>query len=109
MATQNLGRVGYAWKGTYKQATTYRKYDNVLYNGSSYIYINDTPSSGKVPTNDTYWNCIAHGGTGGGTSDYNELENKPQINGVTLTGDKTADDLGLGLKAEQSGENLTLS
>lgn len=32
--------------------------------------------------------------TGGpGTDDYDELENLPQINGVTLMGNKTADDL----------------
>lgn len=30
---------------------------------------------------------------GGGTSDYNELTNKPQINSVELTGNKTLDDL----------------
>lgn len=32
----------------------------------------------------------------GGTSDYTNLTNKPQINGVTLSGNKTEDDLGLG-------------
>lgn len=35
------------------------------------------------------------GGGGGGTSNYNQLENKPQIGGVTLTGNKSASDLGL--------------
>lgn len=30
---------------------------------------------------------------GGGTTDYNDLENKPQINGVELTGNKTSGDL----------------
>ena len=30
---------------------------------------------------------------GGGTSDYNDLENKPQINGVELKGNKTSSDL----------------
>lgn len=35
------------------------------------------------------------GGGGGGTSDYEELENQPQINGVTLLGNKTSSDLGL--------------
>ncbi len=34
-------------------------------------------------------------GGGGGTSDYDQLENRPQINSVTLTGDLTAHDLGL--------------
>ena len=31
---------------------------------------------------------------GGGTEDYDELENRPQIGGVTLTGNKTLHDLG---------------
>ena len=33
------------------------------------------------------------GGTGGGTNDYEELDNKPSINGVELSGNKTASDL----------------
>lgn len=35
------------------------------------------------------------GGGGGGTSDYTQLTNKPRINGVTLTGDKSTSDLGI--------------
>ena len=36
------------------------------------------------------------GGTGeGGTNDYKQLINKPQVNGVTLNGNKTAEDLNL--------------
>lgn len=35
------------------------------------------------------------GGGGGGTSDYDDLDNRPQINSVTLTGNKSASDLGL--------------
>ena len=34
-------------------------------------------------------------GSAGGTNDYNELDNKPQINGVTLQGNKTSADLGI--------------
>ena len=34
-------------------------------------------------------------GGGGGTSDYTDLENKPQINDVTLSGNLSASDLGL--------------
>ena len=33
--------------------------------------------------------------SGSGTTDYNDLSNKPSINGITLSGDKTASDLGL--------------
>lgn len=36
-----------------------------------------------------------NGSGGGGTSDYTDLTNKPQINGVTLIGNKTSGDLGL--------------
>lgn len=39
-------------------------------------------------------NGTASGG-GGGTSDYTDLTNKPQINGVTLAGDKSLSDLGI--------------
>jgi hypothetical protein len=37
-------------------------------------------------------------GGSGGTSDYNELTNKPSINGVELTGDKTNSQLGIPTK-----------
>lgn len=33
--------------------------------------------------------------SGGGTNNYEELENKPQIGGVTLSGNKTLDELGV--------------
>ena len=36
----------------------------------------------------------------GGTSDYDELENRPQIGGVTLTGNKTLHDLGAASEAD---------
>ncbi len=39
----------------------------------------------------------------GGTSDYSELSNKPQINGVELNGNKTSDELGI------NAEKLTFS
>lgn len=36
------------------------------------------------------------GGSGsGGTTNYNDLTNKPSINGITLTGNKTSVDLGI--------------
>lgn len=39
-------------------------------------------------------------GGGAGTSDYAELTNKPQINSVELTGNKTLDDLGIQAKGD---------
>ena len=38
------------------------------------------------------------GGSGEGTSDYNNLENKPTINGVQLEGNMTFSDLGIQVK-----------
>lgn len=38
---------------------------------------------------------IPSGGGGGGTSDYNALNNKPKVNNVTLSGDLTLADLGI--------------
>lgn len=35
------------------------------------------------------------GGGGGGTSNYNDLTNKPTLNGVTIEGDKTSEDYGI--------------
>ena len=35
------------------------------------------------------------GGGGGGTDDYNDLNNKPKINSVTLSGNKSLSDLGI--------------
>lgn len=41
-----------------------------------------------------YWKTVSGGG-GGGTSDYSDLTNKPQINSVTLSGNKSLSDLGI--------------
>lgn len=38
---------------------------------------------------------VRFGGGGSGSSDYNQLQNQPKINDVTLSGDKTSSDLGL--------------
>lgn len=46
------------------------------------------------------------GGGGGGTTNYNQLSNRPQINGTTLTGNKSASDLGLLGSVEVSGTKL---
>ena len=47
---------------------------------------------------------LAGGGGGGtGTDNYNDLSNKPQINSTSLTGDKSAADLGL--QSEINGDN----
>lgn len=48
----------------------------------------------------TEWEVIKNAA---GSKDYEELENLPSINGVTLEGDKTADDLGLLTEEQYKG------
>lgn len=50
-----------------------------------------TVTNGRV----TEWQFEPISGGGGGTSDYGDLENKPQINSVTLAGNKSLADLGI--------------
>ena len=49
----------------------------------------------KKSDDDFDFEWSAGGGGGGGTSDYNDLSNKPQINSVTLSGNKTLTQLGI--------------
>ena len=46
-------------------------------------------------TVDVKTRTVRIGGSGSGVTDYNLLENRPSINGHTLEGDQTAEDLGL--------------
>ena len=56
-----------------------------------YVKIKTVDSDGRP----TSFEPGSGGGGGGGTDDYADLTNKPQINGVTLSGNKSASDLGL--------------
>ena len=57
MATINLGRVGYVHKGAYSPSAVYEKYDVVLYDHGSYLYIG-TGGSGHAPTDKAYWQAM---------------------------------------------------
>lgn len=41
------------------------------------------------------------GGSVSGTTNYTDLENKPQINGIELNGNKTSEDLGIGKPSDE--------
>lgn len=49
---------------------------------------------GKIITNHKFTGYIERG-IGGGTSNYEKLQNKPQINGIELIGNQKSEDLGL--------------
>lgn len=44
--------------------------------------------------------ALINSGGGGGTTNYNQLQNKPQIAGTTLQGNKTLNELGIASKAD---------
>lgn len=58
-----LGPVGFKPTGAYNNTREYKKLDVVIYQGSSYVAKSD--SIGQLPTNTTYWNCIAEKGSKG--------------------------------------------
>lgn len=51
--------------------------------------------SNNAVTSDAVAKAIEEGGGGGGSSDYADLTNKPKINNVELSGNKSSSDLGL--------------
>ena len=78
-------------RGEYSALEEYTALDLVSYNGNSYLCREGC--TGIAPTNTTDGQGFASGG--GGTDDYEDLENKPSINGVELSGDKSTGDLGI--------------
>lgn len=54
----NLGRVAYVEKGAYDSLKEYQSKDVVAYNSGSYVYIGDTPATGKLPTDTDYWQVL---------------------------------------------------
>lgn len=75
---------------------------------SSYLPLIGGTMNGDLNMNGhTIRNAIIEGG-GGGTSNYNELENKPSINLHTLVGNTTLDDINVYSKDEINADFLNL-
>ena len=53
------------YKEQYKDLEFYYKGDQVSYNGSTYIFIGETPQKGIAPTNTDYWRVSAQSGADG--------------------------------------------
>lgn len=60
MATIDLGKIVYTWKGDYSAASAYEKFDTCRYNNAVYICIQNA-SAGIAPTNATYWELMVDG------------------------------------------------
>ena len=71
--------------------------------GAIYLYDKEA-----TPTAETGKFTKFEGGSGG-TSDYNNLSNRPQINSVTLSGNKSLADLGITDTTYTAGAGLTLT
>lgn len=78
--------------------------------GNGIISIEKTGTEGLIDTYTIYFTngttttfTVTNGSGGGGTSDYSDLANKPQINDVTLSGNKSLSDLGI----QPAGNYLT--
>lgn len=85
------GDKGINWKGNYNSATTYVIDDAVFYptTGSSYVCI--LGSTGKLPTNTTYWEMLASkgaDGTGTGAGDMSKATYDQNNNGIVDNAEK---------------------
>lgn len=94
----------------FSESSTYAVDDIVLYGTGLYKCHTAvvTPGSWTGSTNWQVYKLSEGGSGGGGTSNYNALTNKPQINSVELSGNKTAAQLGLmasdGVVANPTGQ-----
>ena len=88
----------------FSESSTYAVDDIVLHGTGLYKCHTAvvTPGSWTGSTNWQVYKLSEGGSGGGGTSNYNDLTNKPSINGVTLTGNKTTSDLSLQDKMQYS-------
>jgi hypothetical protein len=74
------------FRGIYNPAYVYYNGDMVTYQGSTYRYIYDTPTSGNLPTNTTYWTIYTEKGDPGANGEasdwktfaYKKSATKPQ-------------------------------
>lgn len=60
------GEVGIIWMGEWNASAVYQVGNAVKYFGSSYVYINGTPTQGQIPTNNpAYWDVLSEKGDDG--------------------------------------------
>ena len=84
-----------------KNITTVNEISSV--DDSDKVFVNDGNTLKQI----TVINLMkkAPASSGGGTTDYNDLTNQPQLNGVTLEGNKTLDQIGAVQKNQGSGNS----
>lgn len=60
MATLDVGKIKFTWRGTYSAATAYEADDVVHYQGNAYVCTQNT-TAGTDPSNASYWDVMAEG------------------------------------------------
>lgn len=82
-----------------KNITTVNEISSV--DDSDKVFVNDGNTLKQITVTNLMKKAPAS--SGGGTTDYNDLSNKPKLNGVTLEGNKTLDQVGV--LAKNQGSN----
>lgn len=80
---------GFNFTGAYNGATTYSYGDVQTTSGSSYVYINASPSAGHTAPNTTYWQVLASIGATGATGPTGATGATGAPGGVTSIGGST--------------------
>lgn len=86
-------------------ATAQSRVEDILdatINGTEY----DKPPQSRVEEKLLELKAVIEAGGGGGTTDYNQLQNLPEINNKTVKGNMTSDDLDVAPEPRVVGENL---
>jgi hypothetical protein len=92
------------YRGNYISTDTYYKGDTVLYNGSTWIYVNMAHASGVTPVEGAYWNLYSKKGDTGATGQTgNFFEHRYAVNGS-----KTVPPEIVSTQAEPIGWTVTL-
>lgn len=84
-----------------KNITTVNEISSV--DDSDKVFVNDGNTLKQITVTNLMKKAPAS--SGGGTTDYNDLTNQPQLNGVTLEGNKTLDQIGALKKNQGSGNS----
>ena len=95
MATIDLGKISFTFKGVYDASTSYESKDVVQFTDSgltsSFVYVNATAAAGQTPStggtvNTTYWQYMAKGGVAGNDFGLSNNQIAVKDNSGTLTG-----------------------
>lgn len=79
---------------------------NGIAQGSKAILTTTDDTYYRLKGDNSWVKITIGGGGGGGTTDYNQLTNKPSVNGVELVGNRSSDDLDVSPESRVEGEQL---